>query len=99
MIEDGMAMQHIARLGPMDEIVERAQPTMGGVVIVMNAVGRRMGDEKIQRALMTQTADKNPWHEMVDAHEHFALGILIRPPRRVKDTASQAGHQQTVCIN
>lgn len=91
-----MTVEQIARFEPTHEGEEALEALVGAVGLVVDAPGRRMGDEDVEIATIAQLVDEQFGGEFEDVEHHAPFGILIAGGIIVADGAFESGHEQVV---
>lgn len=63
------------------------------VAVVMDAPGRRVGDEEVQIASVACFVEQQAGHHLDQVERHVLLSVLVRPIV-IKRAALNPGHQQ-----
>ena len=89
-----MSMQMITRFGDSQEPVDGFESLMCLCVVVVNAEGRRVGDENIEGTSIVEAVKDEARQQSERAQVGVRLGILIRSVGSILDTSAQAAEQE-----
>lgn len=97
-VKMGVAMKMAARPGGADEPVQGLQAIMRRVQVVMNSERRRMADEDIHCAAMSDAVYQQLWKHLKGALVGFGLGVLVDAVGPVTDAAAKAADQNIFMV-
>src|SRR5258708_8790802 len=91
-----MSVKQITGMGPAYDPVDRFQAAVSLALVVMDAEGRRVGDENIQRPPITDPIPEKADQELCGAAISLHLGVLVDTIGPIADGAPKACEQKAV---
>lgn len=93
-VKMSMSVKNIARLGEAYQPVDGFQPIVCQIRVVMDAKGRRVGDEDVERATVLHAIDEQPGEHGVCPLKSRRLGILVDPVGSILDRPPKTADQK-----
>lgn len=93
-VKVGMAMEMVTRPGNTQQPVNGFETLMRLRIFVMNAKGRRMSDEDIKGASVTEAVEQEARQHFERPKVSLRLSVLIRSVGSVLNASAQAADQE-----